>query len=185
MVAKTEVRRWPLLGWLTAQAGTVYVERRGGPATYPGVNRAMGEAYRSGLPVVFFPEGTTTDGAYPEGGVMPFRRGLFHSVLNEGAALRTAALRYSLEKDNGGATVEENVCWWGDMSLAPHLFRFVGLRGVRAEVRFGDEVHARADRFVLSETARAAVEDLYGELGGVASQGAHALGYEAELVEAL
>ena len=35
MVAKTEVRGWPLLGWLTAQAGTVYVERGGGPKTYP------------------------------------------------------------------------------------------------------------------------------------------------------
>src|ERR1700722_12008377 len=93
MVAKTEVRRWPLLGWLTAQAGTVYVERGGGPKTYPGVNAAMAEAYRSGLPVLFFPEGTTTDGA----GVLAFRRGLFYSVLNGGIALRTAALRYTLD----------------------------------------------------------------------------------------
>ena len=93
MVAKTEVRGWPLLGWLTAQAGTVYVERGGGPKTYPAVNAAMAEAYRSGLPVLFFPEGTTTDGAE----VLPFRRGLFHSVLNGGVALRTAALRYSLD----------------------------------------------------------------------------------------
>jgi 1-acyl-sn-glycerol-3-phosphate acyltransferase len=45
MVAKTEVRGWPLLGWLTAQAGTVYVERGGGPKTYAGVNAAMEEAY--------------------------------------------------------------------------------------------------------------------------------------------
>jgi 1-acyl-sn-glycerol-3-phosphate acyltransferase len=93
MVAKTEVRGWPLLGWLTAQAGTVYVERGGGPKTYPAVNAAMAEAYRSGLPVLFFPEGTTTDGA----SVLPFRRGLFHSVLNNGVSLRTAALRYTLE----------------------------------------------------------------------------------------
>ena len=67
MVAKKEVRDWPLLRWLTAQAGPAYVKRGGGAATYPEVNRAMAEAYRSGLPVVFFPEGTTTDGAYPEG----------------------------------------------------------------------------------------------------------------------
>lgn len=185
MVAKKEVRRWPLLGWLTAQAGTVYVERGGGPATYPGVNRAMAEAYRSGLPVVFFPEGTTTNGRYPEGGMMPFRRGLFHSVLNEGVPLRTAVLRYSLDEDNGGATVEQNVCWWGEMLLGPHLFGFAGLRGVRAEVRFGDEVLARADRFELSETARAEMAEIYRELGGGALAGASDLGYEAELVEAL
>src|ERR1700722_11030027 len=93
MVAKTEVRGWPLLGWLTAQAGTVYVERGGGPKTYPGVNAAMAEAYRSGLPVLFFPEGTTTEGVE----VLPFRRGVFHSVLNGGVALRGAALGYSLD----------------------------------------------------------------------------------------
>ena len=131
MVAKTEVRGWPLLGWLTAQAGTVYVQRGGGPKTYPGVNAAMAEAYRSGLPVLFFPEGTTTDGA----GVLPFRRGLFHSVLDNGVSLRTAALRYSLETDaaNGGATVGEDVCWWGEMGFTPHLFRLLGLRGLSVE----------------------------------------------------
>ncbi|CAN5733380.1 hypothetical protein BH10ACI4_BH10ACI4_10340 [soil metagenome] len=182
MVAKSEVRGWPLLGWLTARAGTVYVDRGGGPATYPAVNRAMAEAYRSGLPVLFFPEGTTTDGAYEDGGVMPFRRGLFHSVLNERVPLRAAALRYSLEEGNAGASIAQNVCWWGDMFLGPHLFRFLGLRGVRADVQFGEEVLERADRFALSVSARAMVSDMYEGLGACESG---AVGYEAELVEAL
>jgi 1-acyl-sn-glycerol-3-phosphate acyltransferase len=162
MVAKTEVRGWPLLGWLTAQAGTVYVQRGGGPKTYPAVNAAMAEAYRSGLPVLFFPEGTTTEGA----GVLPFRRGLFHSVLNNGVSLRTAALSYTLESDpvNGEATVGENVCWWGEMEFASHMFGLLGLRGVKAKVRFGDEVLQRADRFVLSETAQAQVAEMYDDL---------------------
>jgi lyso-ornithine lipid O-acyltransferase len=156
MVAKSEVRRWPLIGWLTARAGTVYVVRGGGPATYPGVNAAMAAAYRSGLPVLFFPEGTTTDGT----DVLPFRRGLFHSVLNEGVPLQMAGLRYSIVGDNGGATVAQDVCWWGDALLAPHIFRLLGMRSVRAEVRFGGEVKERADRFVLSETARARVMEM-------------------------
>jgi 1-acyl-sn-glycerol-3-phosphate acyltransferase len=164
MVAKTEVRGWPLLGWLTAQAGTVYVERGGGPRTYPGVNAAMAEAYRTGLPVLFFPEGTTTDGA----GVLPFRRGLFHSVLNNGVALRTSAVRYALEEHrlNGEATVGKDVCWWGDMTFGPHMFRLLGLRGLRAQIRFGDEVTARTDRFLLSETAQGTIAEMYEELGG-------------------
>jgi lyso-ornithine lipid O-acyltransferase len=165
MVAKTEVRGWPLLGWLTAQAGTVYVERGGGPTTYPRVNAAMAEAYQSGLPVLFFPEGTTTDGA----GVLRFRRGLFHSVLDNGVSLRTAALRYSLEPDrvNGEATVGEDVCWWGEMGFTSHIFGLLGLRGLRAQIRFGEEIVLRADRFVLSETAQARVAEMYEELGGI------------------
>lgn len=162
MVAKTEVRGWPLLGWLTAQAGTVYVQRGGGPTTYPAVNAAMAEAYRSGLPVLFFPEGTTTDGTE----VLPFRRGLFHSVLNNGVSLRTAALHYTLDSHsvNGDATVGEDVCWWGEMGFTSHMFRFLGLRGLKAKVRFGDEVLERADRFVLSETAQARVAEMYDDL---------------------
>jgi 1-acyl-sn-glycerol-3-phosphate acyltransferase len=162
MVAKTEVRGWPLFGWITAQAGTVYVERGGGPKTYPAVNAAMAEAYRSGLPVLFFPEGTTTDGA----GVLPFRRGLFHSVLNNGVPLRTAALRYALESHavNGRATVGEDVCWWGEMGFISHVFRVLGLRGLTMQIRFGNEITARDDRFVLSETAQAQVAAMYSEL---------------------
>jgi 1-acyl-sn-glycerol-3-phosphate acyltransferase len=165
MVAKTEVRGWPLLGWLTARAVTVYVQRGGGPVTYPAVNAAMAAAYRSGLPVLFFPEGTTTDGA----GVLPFRRGLFHSVLNNGVSLRTAAVCYSLENDavNRGASVAEDVCWWGEMGFASHLFRILGLRGLRAQIRFGGEVMERADRFLLSETAQARVAEMYEEMGGL------------------
>ena len=164
MVAKTEVRSWPLFGWITSRAGTVYVERSGGPKTYPRVNAEMAEAYRSGLPVLFFPEGTTTDGA----DVVPFRRGLFHSVLNEGVALRTAALRYSLEPcaGNGCASVEEDVYWWGEMEFVSHIFQLLGLSGLSVKVRFGDEVLERADRFVLSETARVRVAGMYTELGG-------------------
>ena len=165
MVAKTEVRSWPLFGWITSRAGTVYVERVGGPKTYPRVNAEMAEAYRSGLPVLFFPEGTTTDGAE----VLPFRRGLFHSVLNERVALGTAALRYSLESSvgNGDASVGEDVCWWGEMGFVSHIFRLLGLNGLSVKVRFGEEVLERADRFVLSETARARVAGMYAELGGV------------------
>ena len=167
MVAKTEVRGWPLLGWLTAHAGTVYVQRGGGPTTYPAVNAAMAEAYRSGLPVLFFPEGTTTDGA----GVLPFRRGLFHSVLNNEVSLRTAAVGYGLDlhRVNGEATVGEDVCWWGEMGFAPHIFRLLGLRGLRAQIRFGEEIVERVDRFVLSETAQARVAEMYEELGGAVS----------------
>jgi 1-acyl-sn-glycerol-3-phosphate acyltransferase len=175
MVAKSEVKGWPLLGWITARAGTVYVQRGGGPSTHDAVNRAMAAAYRTGLPVLFFPEGTTTDG---QSGVLPFRRGLFHSVLNEGVSLQTAAVQYALEMHpgNGDATVSRDVCWCGDAYLGPHVLGLLGLRGVRAEIRFGDEVRERADRFVLSEEARAAVvrmcegvpeQECVGELVGV------------------
>jgi 1-acyl-sn-glycerol-3-phosphate acyltransferase len=182
MVAKTEVRGWPLFGWITSRAGTVYVERGGGLKTYPRVNAEMAEAYRSGLPVLFFPEGTTTDGAE----VVPFRRGLFHSVLNEGVALRTAALRYELEScwANEGANVGEDVCWWGEMGFVSHIVRLLGLKGLSVKVRFGEEVLEREDRFVLSETARERVAVMYAEIGAVDAK-EFAEEFERELAQAV
>jgi len=157
MVSKVEVRSWPLLGWLTSQAGTVYVERGGAPSTYPGVNRAMAVAYRTGLPVLFFPEGTTTNGS----AVLPFRRGLFHSVLNNHVPLRAASLRYALTGENGKATVSDDVCWWGDALFGPHLLRCLGLSGLRAEIQFDPQEIDGVDRFELAENAHASVEALY------------------------
>jgi lyso-ornithine lipid O-acyltransferase len=183
MVAKREVRSWPLIGWLTAQAGTVYVERGGVPSTYPIVNQAMAEAYRTGLPVLFFPEGTTTDGSE----ILPFRRGLFHTVLNNQVPLRTAALRFTIDegnKDNGDATVANDVCWWGDAYLGPHLLRCLGLNGLRAEVHFEDRPIAGTDRFALSENARATVVNLYESLASEAHPRT-AAACEAELAQAL
>lgn len=182
MVAKSEVRGWPLIGWITAQAGTVYVVRGGGPATYPSVNRAMAEAYRSGLPVLFFPEGTTTDGSE----VLPFRRGLFHSVLNEDAAVHPAALSYAIDERDirAGMTVANDVCWWGDATLAPHLFRLAGMQGVRAAVNFGEEVTTRRDRFELAETSRDQIAIMYTQLE-CSWSGEMATAHEAELAEVL
>jgi len=161
MVAKSEIKNWPLLGRLTAQAGTVYIDRDGGPPTYPAVNRAMAEAYQRGLPVLFFPEGTTTNGE----GVLPFRRGLFHSVLHNGIKLRTAALKLSINGDNNGATVAEDVCWWGDALFGPHIFKCLGLEGLAARIDFNDAPVEGSDRFVLSENAQARVAESYAALG--------------------
>jgi lyso-ornithine lipid O-acyltransferase len=182
MIAKTEVRSWPILGWLTAQAGTVYVERGGGPKTHSAVNAAMAEAYHSGLPVLFFPEGTTTDGA----SVLPFRRGLFHSILNNQVPLRVAALQYTLPDcfTNREATVANEVCWWGDAQFTPHIFRLLGLSKLHASIHFGEETTARADRFILSETAHATVAQMYEELSRT-SLATVPLESDASLAEAL
>jgi len=149
MVAKSEVSRWPLIGWLTRQAGTVYVVRGGGPPTWPAINQAMADAFRTGLPVLFFPEGTTTDGSI----IQPFRRGLFHSILNEGVPLYVSAVRYS----SGQA------CWFGDALLLPHLVQIAGLPDLHAEIRFGTAVAERRDRFEMAISARERVTELYRE----------------------
>lgn len=161
MVSKCEVRGWPLLGWITAQAGTVYVERAdvdgGQRQTHAEVNAMMEAAFGSGLPVLFFPEGTTTSGDV----VLPFRRGLFHSVGNGRVPLKTAALAYTMDPSNASCTVAEDLCFVGDAEFGPHLFKALGLTGVRVRVRFGVDEATGDDRFALARNARDGVCTLY------------------------
>ena len=167
MVSKSEVRTWPLLGWITAQAGTIYVERadvKGGQRqTHAEVNAMMAEALRSGLPVLFYPEGTTSTGD----GVLPFRRGLFNSVVCDGVPVKTAALAYEMDSSNAGCTLAEDVCFVGDAKFGPHLFKALGLKGLKAKIRFGTEEIAGVDRFALALNARDRVCELYEEIAGV------------------
>ena len=170
MVAKIEVRAWPLLGWITAQAGTVYVQRADQKAALPAeerqthaqVNAMMADAFASGLPVLFFPEGTTTNGAAGAASIVPFRRGLYHSVLNGGVPMKAAAVSYSLDRDNPGASVADDVCYWGEeATFAPHLFSALGLMGLNVRIRFGSEEISGMGRFELSVNSRDRVMEIY------------------------
>jgi 1-acyl-sn-glycerol-3-phosphate acyltransferase len=129
--AKAEIERWPVVGWMTTQVGTVMVERgRGGSALR--ARGGMQKAAEEGLPVVFFPEGTTTDGSH----LLPFHSGLLAQALAVGEPITPAYLRYSLEAENGAGILAAQHVAWGDTPLLEHIWRFLGLRGVHAAVRF-------------------------------------------------
>lgn len=134
-VSKAEVASYPVLGWMTTMAGTVYVSRgQGGSAAK--AREGMQAALDAGLPVVFFPEGTTSDGS----GLLKFHSGLLAQVLAAGARVTAAHVCYSLGAENGpDAKVSERVCYWGEMTLLPHIIQFLGLRDVTAKVRFAPE----------------------------------------------
>ena len=158
-VSKIEVRKMPLLGWMSMMAGTVYVERgAGGSAQAAAVTMAKG--FRDGLPVVFFPEGTTGVGDVP---VMPFRSGLLAQALAAEAPVTPGFLRYALDpKDVArGKTVRDDVAW-GSQSFVAHIWNFMGLGQVHATAQFADEPiafspAARKDRKAAAFEAREAV----------------------------
>jgi len=169
-VSKAEIRSWPLLGWMTTLAGTVYVERgRGGSAMRAGAG--MKAAAEAGLPVVFFPEGTTSNGET----VLPFHSGLLAEAMQGGQAVTAAYVRYRLTEVNGPrVTVAETVCYWGKTWLVVHIFRLLGLRGIEVEVQFADGPivfsAGAADRKVAAEEARAAVMEVGGLVEAVTSR---------------
>jgi 1-acyl-sn-glycerol-3-phosphate acyltransferase len=164
-VSKSELADVPLIGWMTTMAGTVFVSRgRGGSAI-----RAKGglhAAADAGLPIVIFPEGTTSDGS----GVLPFRSGALAQVLESGQSVTAAFVSYRLTEDNGpGVTIGNDLAFWGDdVQLLPHIFGLLALRGIEVNIRIADAPIAftaaeAAYRKQAAVEARAAVM----QLGGV------------------
>jgi 1-acyl-sn-glycerol-3-phosphate acyltransferase len=133
-VSKAEIASWPVLGWMTTMAGTVYVNRgHGGSAAK--ARGGMTAASEAGLPVVFFPEGTTSNGS----SLLTFHSGLLAQAMLEKQPVTAAYVQYVFDEANDpDVTVADDVCYWGNVSMWGHIFRFLGLRGVRAEVRFAN-----------------------------------------------
>ena len=158
-VSKAEIRGWPVLGLLTTRAGTVYVERgRGGSAIRAA--EEMREISAAALPVVFFPEGTTTDGNT----LLQFHSGVLANAVASGEPVTAAYVRYSLGSGNPpGTSVRDDVAYWGKVPLLPHIFRFLSLRRVQVEVTFAAgpiRFTPEADRKQLALEAREAVSAL-------------------------
>jgi 1-acyl-sn-glycerol-3-phosphate acyltransferase len=161
-VSKIELRKTPVLGWMSMMSGTVYVARgQGGSAAKAAEGMAKG--FRDRLPVVFFPEGTTGVGDEP---AMPFRSGLIAQTIEAGEPMHAAFIHYTLSSQDlaAGKTLRNDV-HWGPQSFVAHIWNFLGLTNLRATVRFasGPIVFSEAavrDRKIAAEQARQAVAAL-------------------------
>lgn len=154
-VAKSEVATWPVFGWFARRAGTIFVNRRR-RTDVERVNREIRTALRSGALVVLFPEGTSSDGT----SVLPFKSSLLEPAIGAGVPVNVGALTYELE--DGDA--REEVCYWRDHALVPHLFRLLSKRGVRASVSFSPVRNTWRDRKKFVAQLQAEVTALHTDL---------------------
>jgi 1-acyl-sn-glycerol-3-phosphate acyltransferase len=154
-VAKSEIRSWPLVGWLCSQAGTLFIER-GRRASAKQTNGIIASAITRGQLVSVFPEGTTTDGLQ----VGHFHAALLQPAIDAGATLQPVALRYL----NAGGTYTDAANYVGDTSLLESIWYVTGEPMIRAELRFGGSIPPDAHRKLLATAARSAIQqclDLY------------------------
>ena len=88
-IAKKEMEHWPLVGWVAKKFGVIFVDRRPSHA-----RDALGVVQRAvqsvKYPMILFPEGTTTNGAY----VKPFKSSLFNFVENSNVTVQPMAMHY-------------------------------------------------------------------------------------------
>jgi 1-acyl-sn-glycerol-3-phosphate acyltransferase len=144
-VSKSEVRSWPIFGWLATLAGTIYVDRKRRTDTF-NANEYISRVMQQGLRVVVFPEGTSTGGDE----VLPFYPSLFEPAVTHALPVTSAYLSYEIQ----GGTVAQDVAYWGDMTFFPHLLRLLRMDEIRAAVRFSEAPKVFADRKVAAVETR-------------------------------
>lgn len=144
-VAKSEVRSWPVFGWMARLEGAIFI-RRSRLRDLPIVIGQMRAALESGVQVVLFPEGTTSDGSV----VLPFKPALFEPAVCSRGAVTPVAMDYQLEA--GDASRE--VCWWGEMTLLPHLLKLLTKPRIDALVEFCSAPHVWRNRKVAALLTR-------------------------------
>lgn len=127
-VAKSDVRKWPVIGNLLESAGTI-LARRGRPMTAKTTAGQIREVFAAGLPVILFPEGTSTDGS----SILPFKPTLLQTALDAGVPVTPAAISY--QTDDGNAA--DDICYRGDAVFLPHLIRLAGLESIHAALLIG------------------------------------------------
>ena len=150
-----EVKSWPGVGWIASLSGSLYIDRTRRSDTRA-IQPEMQAALASGMRLVVFPEGTSSDGS----GLLPFHSSLFQPAVDLHASVTAAFLQYEISDGDAG----EEVCYWGDHTLVPHLLNLLTKKGVQALVRFSGRQHKFEDR---KEAAAVIREEVLGlrELG--------------------
>jgi 1-acyl-sn-glycerol-3-phosphate acyltransferase len=148
-VAKSEISRWPLIGWVARRGGTIY-HRRGSNESLAGVLHLMVQRLQSGEAVGVFPEGGTTAGDT----VRTFHARIFQAAVVAEVPVQPVALRYG-----AGGSAQTIIAFAPQENFLQNFLRVLGEPTRVAEVHFLEPVPPSADgRRRLAETCRERIQ---------------------------
>ena len=157
-VAKSEVKSWPLFGFLAMKARSIFINRN----KIDSLNQKnkMLDALSSGDKIFIFPEGTTSDGNR----VLEFKSSSFSSVERQKFTVQPIVIVYS---DLNGIPINRwlrpMIAWYGDMELKPHLSKLVGLMSIKAKLIYLEPVDTKSfeNRKALSNYLEDKIKKVY------------------------
>ena len=138
-VAKSEVNGWPIFGYLARLQRTVFVQRKARQAAEQ--RTTLTERLRSGDSLILFPEGTSSDGSR----ALRFKSALFDAANAEldGGQVEVQPVSIAYSRFDGmpmGRVLRPFYAWYGDMDLAPHLWRALGMGTIGVDIVFHEPV---------------------------------------------
>lgn len=146
-VAKSEIRDWPLAGWLADHAGTIFIRRARRHDTAR-INALVHDALAAGECVGLFPEGTTTEGDR----LLKFHSSLFEPAIANAARVHPVAVRY---EHPDGAPLRE-AAYVGEQTFAQSLAAVIATRETVVRLAFAAPIdtHGLTRQAVAAEAHR-------------------------------
>lgn len=118
-VAKSEVANWVFIGWLARATGTIFIRREAKDAQKQ--KQIFQDRLKDGHKLLFFPEGTSTDGQR----VIPFKPTLFAAFFEPEFrphfCMQPVTVRYTAPKDQD----PRYYGWWGDMDFGRNFLQIL------------------------------------------------------------
>jgi 1-acyl-sn-glycerol-3-phosphate acyltransferase len=149
-VSKSEVRHWPVFGWLATASGTLYIERER-PRDALRVVHQMAAALQAGDTLAVFPEGTTADGH----ALLPFHANLLQGAIATSTPVQPVALRFF----DAERAISPAVEFLDQTTLAQSLWSVVCAQGLSVRVCVLPALSvAHADRRRLAQRLRSEIE---------------------------
>ena len=146
-LSKSEVRGWPVAGWLAAKAGSLFIRRGAGDSQL--IREQMTRHLQQPLPLLMFPEGTTTDGS----SVRTFHGRLLSAAIDSRVSLQPVAIRYLRNGE-----VDAIAPFVGDDDLLSHLLRLFSHEQGEVEIHLLEPLASHAqERAVLAFRAQEAI----------------------------
>ena len=152
-VSKAEVRSWPIIGWLAAKTGTLFIDRSKRHDTAR-VNHQISAVLKQGGCVAIFPEGTTSDGTL----LRPFHASLLQPAVHSHCKIWPVAIRYT----HADGTLNTAPAYVDELSFADSLRVILGQPVIYVELTFSApiEVHAKTRRELAREAELAIAQAL-------------------------
>jgi len=126
-IAKHDVRSWPLIGWMSSKAGTLYI-RRGSRRAAHEASLELTACLKNGIEVVAFPEGTTSDGRE----VLPFHGALLQGAIAAGVPIQPVALSYATRDERPA----QAPVYCGETSLITSMWRVAVANDLTVRLEF-------------------------------------------------
>lgn len=134
-VAKTEVRRWPVVGYLAQACATIFVDRSS-PRSARSMVDDTAAAIAKGYAVVVFPEGTSSNGQ----NLGDFHANIFESAIRAQAPVQLLSLQYVDSRSGNAAAAAHFI---DNMTLIESLKDVMGTSTIQARVHIGECIGAQ------------------------------------------